>query len=138
MEDRLRGDWVAEPSPWTSSTRTATAEEVHARNLLHANTVKLRLAIKNRNDLVGLGTADRARIVHALPDTPPSGLAELRGVLVRQLKQVRDRETQVARSRERSTCATRENARSRKRCYRGQRVERVRAARCAPSLRVRE
>ena len=62
--------------------------------------VKLRLALKNRNDLVGLSTADRARIVHVLPDPPPSGLAELRGVLVRQLKQVRDRETRAARSRE--------------------------------------
>jgi hypothetical protein len=62
--------------------------------------VKLRLALKNRNDLVGLSTADRARIVHVLPHPPPSGLAELRGVLVRQLKQVRDRETQAARSRE--------------------------------------
>jgi hypothetical protein len=29
--------------------------------------VKLRLALKNRNDLVGLSTADRARIVHVCP-----------------------------------------------------------------------
>jgi len=62
--------------------------------------LKLRLAIKNRNDLVSLSTPDRARIVDVLPDPPPSGLAELRSVLVRQLKQARDRETQAARSRE--------------------------------------
>jgi hypothetical protein len=61
---------------------------------------KLRLAIRNRNDLVSLSTSDRARIVDVLPDPPPSGLAELRSVLVRQLKQARDRETQAARSRE--------------------------------------
>ena len=61
---------------------------------------KLRLAIKNRNDLVALSPSDRERIVDVLPDPPPSGLSELRNVLVRQLKQARDRETQAARSRE--------------------------------------
>jgi hypothetical protein len=61
---------------------------------------KLRLAIENRNDLVSLSTSDRVQIVGVLPDPPPSGLAELRSVLVRQLKQARDRETQAARSRE--------------------------------------
>jgi hypothetical protein len=61
---------------------------------------KLRLALRNRNDLVSLSTSDRARIVDVLPDPAPSGLAELRSVLVRQLKQARDRETQAARSRE--------------------------------------
>jgi hypothetical protein len=61
---------------------------------------KLDLAVKNRNDLVALSPSDRARIVDVLPDPPPSGLAELRTVLVKQLKQARDRETQAARSRE--------------------------------------
>lgn len=61
---------------------------------------KLQLAVKNRNDLVALSSSDRVRIVDVLPDPPPSGLAELRSVLVRQLKQARDRETQAARSRE--------------------------------------
>jgi hypothetical protein len=61
---------------------------------------KLKLAIKNRNDLVALSPSDRKQIVDVLPDPPPSGLAELRNVLVRQLKQARDRETQAARSRE--------------------------------------
>ena len=61
---------------------------------------KLVLAVKNRNDLVALSPSDRARIVDVLPDPPPSGLAELRTVLVKQLKQARDRETQAARSRE--------------------------------------
>jgi hypothetical protein len=61
---------------------------------------KLKRAIKNRNDLVALSPSDRERIVDVLPDPPPSGLAELRSVLVRQLKQARDRETQAVRSRE--------------------------------------
>ena len=61
---------------------------------------KLDLAVKYRNDLVALSPSDRARIVDVLPDPPPSGLAELRTVLVKQLKQARDRETQAARSRE--------------------------------------
>ena len=61
---------------------------------------KLELALKNRNDLVALSASDHARIIDVLPDPPPSGLAELRTVLVKQLKQARDRETQAARSRE--------------------------------------
>ena len=61
---------------------------------------KLELAVKNSNDLVSLSPSDRARIIDVLPDPPPSGLAELRTVLVKQLKQARDRETQAARSRE--------------------------------------
>jgi hypothetical protein len=61
---------------------------------------KLELAIKNRNDLVALSPSDRERIVDVLPDPPPSGLAELRSVLVRQLIKARDRETQAARSRD--------------------------------------
>ena len=61
---------------------------------------KLELAVKNGNDLVSLSPSDRARIIDVLPDPPPSGLAELRTVLVKQLKQARDRETQAARSRE--------------------------------------
>lgn len=61
---------------------------------------KLELAVENRNDLVALSASDRERIVDVLPDPPPSGLAELRSVLVKQLKQTRDRERQAARSRE--------------------------------------
>ena len=61
---------------------------------------KLELAIKNGNDLVALSPSDRERIVDVVPDPPPSGLAELRSVLVQQLKQARDRERQAARSRE--------------------------------------
>ena len=61
---------------------------------------KLQLAGKNGNDLVALSPSDRERIVDVLPDPPPSGLAELRSVLVQQLKQSRDRETREARSRE--------------------------------------
>ena len=61
---------------------------------------KLQLAIKNGNDLVALSPSDRERIVDVLPDPPPSGLGELRSVLVQQLKQARDRETREARSRE--------------------------------------
>jgi hypothetical protein len=61
---------------------------------------KLELAVEHRNDLVALSHSDCARIVDVLPDPPPSGLAELRGVLVKQLKQARDREVQAARSRE--------------------------------------
>jgi hypothetical protein len=61
---------------------------------------KLELAVKNHNDLVALSSSDRERIVAVLPDPPPSGLAELRSVLVKQLKQARDRELQATRSRE--------------------------------------
>jgi len=61
---------------------------------------KLKLASKNGNDLVALSRPDRERIVDVLPDPPPSGLAELRSVLVQQLKQAQDRETREARSRE--------------------------------------
>ena len=61
---------------------------------------KLRLAVKNRNDLVAISASDRVRIVDVLPDPPPAGLAELRNVIVKQLKLARDRELQAARSRE--------------------------------------
>ena len=61
---------------------------------------ELELAIKNRNDLVALSSSDRERIVDVLPDPPPSGLAELRSVLVWQLTKARDREVQTARSRD--------------------------------------
>jgi len=61
--------------------------------------VKLRLAVENRNDLVGISASDRLRIVDVLPDPPPPGLAELRSVIVRQLQAARDRESQAARSR---------------------------------------
>ena len=61
---------------------------------------KLELAVKYQNDLVALGRLDRERIVDVLRDPAPSGLAELRSVLVRQLRQAREREGQAARSRE--------------------------------------
>ncbi len=61
---------------------------------------KLELAIENSNDLVALSPSECERIVDVLPDPPPWGLAELRSVLVWQLKQARTRETQAARSRE--------------------------------------
>jgi hypothetical protein len=56
-------------------------------------------ALKNRNDLVALSAADRQRIVTLL-DPPPFGLIELRDVLVKQLRQAKEREARDARSRE--------------------------------------
>ena len=61
--------------------------------------VKLTRAITNGNDLVGLSSADRQLIVMAL-DPTPSGLAELRQMLVKQLRQTQEREAREERSRE--------------------------------------
>jgi hypothetical protein len=80
---------------------------------------KLRLALRNRNDLVSLSTSGRARMVDVLADPAPSDLVELRSVLVRQLKQARDRETQGHEAAKRSACGTRKNAASRNDCYGG-------------------
>lgn len=56
-------------------------------------------AMKNGNDLVALSFADRQRIVMVL-DPTPFGLAELRDVLVKQLRQAKEREAREERSRE--------------------------------------
>ena len=60
---------------------------------------KLALALKNRNDLVALSSDDRHLIVAVL-NPPPFGLIELREVLVRQLRQAKEREARAERSRE--------------------------------------
>lgn len=56
-------------------------------------------AMKNGNDLVALSSADRQLIVMVL-DPIPFGLAELRDVLVKQLRQAKEREAREERSRE--------------------------------------
>lgn len=61
---------------------------------------KLTRGVKNGNEIVALSVADRQRIVAVLTEPPPSGLTELRSVLVKQLKQLKDREAQAERSRE--------------------------------------
>ena len=60
---------------------------------------KLTRAMKNGNDLVALSSADRQLIVMAL-DPTPFGLAELRDVLVKQLRQAKERQAREERSRE--------------------------------------
>ena len=55
---------------------------------------KLERAITNNNTIVALSVADRERIVAVLADEP-AGFAELRNVLVTQLKKHHERETQV-------------------------------------------
>jgi hypothetical protein len=49
--------------------------------------VKLERAVVNKNSLVALSLDDRRRIVAVLAGDAPWGLAELQGVLVKQLKQ---------------------------------------------------
>lgn len=61
---------------------------------------KLTRGVVNRNDIVALSGRDRQRIIDVLTEQPPSGLAELRTVLVTQLKQARDRELRAERGRE--------------------------------------
>jgi hypothetical protein len=61
---------------------------------------KLLRGLENHNDLVALTPADRQRIVTVLDGSAPSGLAELRDVLVKQLKSAREREAQAERSRQ--------------------------------------
>jgi hypothetical protein len=59
---------------------------------------KLERGIANNNTIVALSIEDRHRIVAVLDD-PPSGLTELRSVLITQLKRRKDREAQDQRSR---------------------------------------
>jgi hypothetical protein len=61
---------------------------------------KLARGVQNRNDIVGLSGRDRQRIIDVLTEPPPSGLAELRNVLVTQLKLASDREVRAERNRE--------------------------------------
>lgn len=60
---------------------------------------KLTRAMKNGNDLVALTSADRQQIVMVL-DPTPFGLAELRDVLIKQLRQAKERDAREERSRE--------------------------------------
>ncbi len=60
---------------------------------------KLSRAVENRNDLVAISSADRQLIVKVL-DPPPFGLVELRDVLLKQLKQAKDREARDERARD--------------------------------------
>ena len=60
---------------------------------------KLERAVTNQNSIVALSIDDRHRIVAALGIDGPSGLAELRSVLVTQLKKHADREKQEERVR---------------------------------------
>lgn len=51
---------------------------------------KLQVALENEASIVALSLAERRRLVAVLDD-PPWGLAELRSVLVKQLKQLDER-----------------------------------------------
>lgn len=53
--------------------------------------VKLARGLENENSIVALSVDDRQRIVAVLSD-PPAGLAELKSVLVKQMKQLKERE----------------------------------------------
>ena len=61
---------------------------------------KLTRGVQNGNDLVALSVADRDRIIAVLDEPPPSGLAELRSTLVRQMKEFRGREDRAEKARE--------------------------------------
>jgi hypothetical protein len=61
--------------------------------------MKLERAVANKNTIVALSLDDRHRITAVLADDPPWGLAQLQGVLVKQLKQHKDREAQDLRVR---------------------------------------
>jgi hypothetical protein len=61
--------------------------------------MKLERAVANKNTIVALSLDDRHRITAVLADDPPWGLAELQGVLVKQLKRHKDREAQDLRVR---------------------------------------
>ena len=63
-----------------------------------ALSTKLLRGVANENSIVALSLADRQRIVAVLAD-PPAGLAELKNVLVKQLKQLKDRERRDEQSR---------------------------------------
>ena len=56
---------------------------------------KLERAVTNGNTIVALSLADRQRVVAVLADDAPSGFAELRRVLVKQLAQHEEREKSV-------------------------------------------
>jgi hypothetical protein len=58
---------------------------------------KLERAVANGNTIVAVSIEDRQRIVDVLEE-PPSSLAELRKVLVTQLKKHEDKERQLERS----------------------------------------
>ena len=60
--------------------------------------VKLARGLENDNSIVALSVDDRQRIVAVLAD-PPAGLAELKSVLVKQMKQLKDREHREGQSR---------------------------------------
>lgn len=81
---------------------TVRIEQVHVlAGLLEGEQLgtKLTRAMKNGNDLVALSAADRQLIVMVL-DPAPAGLAELRDVLVKQLRQAQERDAREERSRE--------------------------------------
>lgn len=81
---------------------TVRNEQVHVlAGLLEGEQLgtKLTRAMKNGNDLVALSAADRQLIVMVL-DPAPAGLAELRDVLVKQLRQAQERDAREERSRE--------------------------------------
>ena len=61
--------------------------------------VKLERAVANKNTIVGLSLDDRRRITAVLAEDAPWGLAQLQSVLVKQLKQHKDREAQDLRVR---------------------------------------
>ena len=60
---------------------------------------KLERGMANGNSIVALSHDDRKRIVDVLGPHPPSGLAELRSVLVTQLKKHKELEAQQTRTR---------------------------------------
>lgn len=59
----------------------------------------LERAVTNGNSIVALTVDDRHRIVAVLAGDAPSGLTELRGILIKQLKQHDDRQKQEQRVR---------------------------------------
>ena len=74
----------------------------------HELAVKLERAVANKNSIVGLSLDDRRRITAVLAEDAPWGLAELQSVLVKQLKQHKDREAQDLRVRLNRARAVRE------------------------------
>jgi hypothetical protein len=60
---------------------------------------KLERAIVNKNSIVALSLDDRKRIADLLAVETPAGLAELRSVIVAQLKRHKEREAQDERMR---------------------------------------
>ena len=60
--------------------------------------LKLRRAVVNKNPIVALSLDDRRRIVAVLAADAPWGLAELRGVLVKQLAQHKEQAKRMRRA----------------------------------------